>query len=327
LRELLKRYLSTIRHRPGFLVALALIFGAGVASVFISRAVISPGDEPWEGLFAGFGDALIIAAVVALLVDPVAQQQFAKEWGRDLYWAIFSPQAPPTFRDALGNLAAPDAYIDKCTHVFEMSRDDPKSDVLTIDWKISIYGHALKRGRPLAWDGQVWVVRRHDGSPSTYTYWSFQVEGSDRVEFNEDQLRELAVKNEESGRCVLEQANLPNVPPVPFGKQFWSDRHVVTTRTANDYLTLFQPKIVLNQRIIVRGEAATELDFFVTQLGGSVGRDGEVELRHETLPGNLKQQCCDLEDVVAFPGQTTMLFWRKKPPEALRSLTGQHDPA
>jgi hypothetical protein len=327
MREPLQRYLSTIRHGPRFLVALAVIFGTGVVLIVISRCVFSPGDEPWEGLFAGFGDALIIAAVVALLVDPVAQQQFAKEWGRDLYWAIFSPHAPPPFRDALGNLAAPDAYIEKCTHIFEIRREDPKSDVLKINWKISIYGHALKRGRPLAWDGQVWVVRRHDGSPSTYTYWSFQVEGSDRVEFNEDQLRTLAVKNEDSGRCVLEQANLPGVPPVPFRKQFWSDRHVVTTRTSNDYLTLFQPKIVLNQRIIVRGEAAAELDFFVTQLGGSVGRDGEVELNHETLPGGLQQQSCLLEDVVAFPGQTTMLFWRERPPAPISSPPVEHDPA
>jgi hypothetical protein len=198
--------------------------------------------------------------------------------------------------------------------VFELSRADEGSDVLTIDWQISIYGHALKRGRPLAWDGQVFVVRRHDGAPSVYTYWSFQVEGSKKVEFNEEQLKKLAVKNERSGRCVLDQSKLPDVPPIPFGKPFWSDRHVVTTRKTNDFLTLFQPKIVLNQQIIVRGEAALKFDFYVTQLGGSLGEAGEVQLEHEVLPGEVKQQSLDL-DAVAFPGQTTMLFWREKKPQ------------
>src|SRR2546429_2212674 len=90
----LKQYLTTIHHRWRFLAALVTILSLGVLFVFLSKCSIDRDDEPWQGLSAGFGDALIIAAVVALLVDPVAQQQFAKEWGRDLYWAIFSPQAP-----------------------------------------------------------------------------------------------------------------------------------------------------------------------------------------------------------------------------------------
>jgi hypothetical protein len=321
----LKRYVTTIHRRWRFLVALVVIFSLGALLVFLSKHVIASGDEPWQGLSAGFGDALIIAAVVALLVDPVAQQQFATEWGRDLYWAIFSPQAPQSFRDALGNLAAPDAYIDKCTHVFTLSRPDETSDVLTIDWQISIYGRALKRGRPLPWDGQVFVVRRHDGRPSVYTYWSFQVEESDKVEFNEEQLKKLAVINERSGRCVLDQSKLPDVPAIPFNKQFWSNRHVVTTRKANDYLTLFQPKIVLNQRIVVRGQAASQFDFYVTQLGGSVGEAGEIKLEHETLPGGLEQRSCDL-DAVAFPGQTTMLFWRENQRGVVPTQPVQDDP-
>jgi hypothetical protein len=305
-------YLTSVRRRSSFLIEIIIIFGVGAALVYAAKCVLRPDDEPWQGLCGGIGDALIVAAVVALLVDPVAQTQFAKEWGRDLYWAIFSPQAPDGFRDALEKLAAPDAYIEKCTHEFTMSREDPHSDVLTIHWKISIYGRALQRGK-LKWNDQVFVVRRHDGRPSTYTYWSFQVEGKDKVEFNEEQLKIVAVRDEQSGRCVLDQSKLEGVDPVPFGRQFWSDRHVVTTRRTNDYLTLFQPKIVLHQRIIVRGEAASEFEFYVTQLGGRVSDDGEIRFQHETLQGDLQQQSCDLNNIVAFPGQTTMLFWRENP--------------
>jgi hypothetical protein len=305
-----KRYYARIKHRPVFLIALVFIFGLGVSLVIVAKCVYRSDGEPWQGLFAGFGDALIIAAVIALLVDPVAQQQFAQEWGHDLYWAIFSPHAPQTFRHALENLAAPDAYIDKCTHVFTINRGD--GGVVHIEWHISIYGHALKREQKLVWDGRVFVVRRHDGSPATYKYWSFQVEGEDKVEFDGEQLKNLkAIDEKSSGRCVLDQSKLPDVQPVPFGKQFWSERRVDTTLRATDYLTIFQPKIVLKQQIIVKGDVVSKFNFYVTQLGGDIGEGGEQKLEFRKLAGGSSYQRCDLDEV-AFPGQTTLLFWREK---------------
>ena len=94
---LLKQYLATIHHRWRFAVAIIVIFVLGALFVYLAKYKIHPDNEPWQGLAEGLGDAFIIAAVVALLVDPVAQQQFATEWGRDLYWAIFSPHAPRAF--------------------------------------------------------------------------------------------------------------------------------------------------------------------------------------------------------------------------------------
>jgi hypothetical protein len=310
--NLFRRYLDLTlrRHKAGFLLTLLMIFLIGAGLVIFARTYLKPETEPWFGLSAGFGDALVIAAVVALLVDPVAQEQFAREWGHDLYWAIFSPNAPQAFRHALEKLAAPDAYIEKCTHILTIDHTEGTPDeVLTLNWHIWIDGIALDRRKPLAWDGRVFVVPRHDGEPSLYTYWSFKVDGADRVEFSGEQLKNLdVVRYEPSGRCVLDQSKLPEVDQVDFGKKFSSERHVLTTRLRTDYLPLFQPKMVLKHKIIVRGAAASELDFYIMQLGGDLG---EVKFKRETRPGGLEQQSLE-HDTVAFPGQTTLLFWSPK---------------
>src|SRR4051812_9692087 len=117
MREAINRYLGMIRHRRGFLFAIALILLAGILCQVLAHTdwLLPLASESVRALIAGLGEALLIAAVLALLVDPVAQHQFATEWGRDLYWAIFSPHAPPDFREALQALAAPSGYITNCT--------------------------------------------------------------------------------------------------------------------------------------------------------------------------------------------------------------------
>ena len=64
---------------------------------------------------------ILFLAVLAMLVDPLVQHQFASEWGHDLYWAIFSPNAPQDFRDGLQALAAPIAFISRCQYALTFS--------------------------------------------------------------------------------------------------------------------------------------------------------------------------------------------------------------
>src|ERR1700737_135930 len=303
----LRLYRDMIRHKKGILIAIGIFFVIGLSCIF---GAIFVKDEVWHGLVAGLGDAFVIAAVVALLVDPVAQAHLAQEWGRDLYWAIFSPHAPKEFKEAHQRRAAPDAYIDTCTHELNITHaEGTPADVLTIDWRISIYGKVVNRDG-LKLDDQVFVVRRHDGSPSSYTYWSFQSEGPERVVFHEDGLNERkALRTDPSGRRILDQWKLwDKEKKVEFGKQFWSDRHVITTRLTTDYLTLFQPRMVLKHQIKVKGPAASKLSFYITQLGGPAG---EFKLEPKRAPDGTLEQYRELESV-AFPGQTTLLFWSAK---------------
>lgn len=307
LKRRLKQYTNMIRRKKRIQIWISIFFITGFGCILGARFVE---DEVWRGLLESFGDAFVVAAVVAWLVDPVAQAHFAQEWGRDLYWAIFSPHAPREFKEAHQSLATPDAVIEMCTHELNVTHaEGTPANVLTIDWRISIYGKVVNQDG-LKLDDQVFVVRRHDGTPSSYTYWSFHSEGPDQLVFDKDGLNQRkALRADPSGRSVLDQSKLwDRNQTVEFGKQFWSDRHVITTRLTTDYLTLFQPRMVLKHRIKVKGSAASKLNFYLTQLGGPAG---ELELEPRKAPDGTPYQFQELKKV-AFPGQTILLFWTAK---------------
>jgi len=113
----LRRALALLRKRPAFFGILALLLVVGVALMTAAHTdmIFTHESEVPRDLAGSLGEALIVAFFLALLVDPVAQHQFATEWGRDLYWAIFSPDAPAEFRESLQLLAAPTGYIRRCT--------------------------------------------------------------------------------------------------------------------------------------------------------------------------------------------------------------------
>jgi hypothetical protein len=307
LKHGLKRYMDTIRRKKRIQAWIGILLITGLGGIFGS---IFLENERWQKLVEGLGDAFVIAAVVAYLVDPVAQAHFAQEWGRDLYWAIFSPHAPEEFKKAHKDLAAPDAVIETCTHELTITHaEGTPPEVLTIDWRISIYGKVVNRAG-LKLDDQVFVVRRHDGSASSYTYWSFHSEGPDQLVFDEEGLNQRkALRTEPSGRRVLDQSKLwDKMEKIEFGKQFWSDRHVITTRLTTDYLTLFQPRMVLKHRIKISGPATSKLNFYITQLGG---RAGELGFEADKAPDGTPYQFQEIKNV-AFPGQTILLFWNTK---------------
>lgn len=306
----LRQYLSLTRRRPKFIFGLLLVFVLSCACLVVAHTGVAFQDGDHDSLrelSGGFGEALIISVVLACLVDPLAQHQFASEWGRDLYWAIFSPRAPQEFRDALQALAAPSGYMNSCSYevIFSYPSDGSR-DYFEIDWQISLAGVTLDRHGFKIQDS-VFVVSRHDGSPSRYTRWTFQSEDSIRVAYNEEELVSLAaISIDSSGRTVLDQSKLPGTAKVPFGKKYWSERHLKTSRWRADYLPMFQPRIALQQVITIKGDPVSDLDFSVTQLGRET-----VDLVEMVRPDGKTQLECRF-DSVAFPGQASLISWKPR---------------
>ncbi len=77
------RFMSLIRKRPAFLAALAVLFLVGVALVLLGGSDLLGHDEKnlWRNLLHSLGEAFVIASFLALLVDPLAQHQFATRVG------------------------------------------------------------------------------------------------------------------------------------------------------------------------------------------------------------------------------------------------------
>lgn len=308
-RDVFRKYLTLVHRRPKFAVGLIAVFVGGVLLELAGDTGLAhvPSHGAYRQFLGSLGDALIVAAVLAALVDPIVQHQFASEWGRDLYWAIFSPNAPQDFRDGLQALAAPVAYISLCQYTLKFSYPaDGLDGFYELDWRIMLRGEVLnRRGYRLA--DRVFVVPRHDGSPTNYCLWRFDCDDRDPAFYDEGELKAMgALSVDVSGRTALDQAKITGIEQVPFKKKYSSERHLLTSRWAADYIPLFQPRIVLRQVIVVTGAPVSELEFTVAQLGGTQAdftkrnrENGEVELR------------CELNDV-SFPGQATLLTWKPK---------------
>jgi hypothetical protein len=299
-----KRYLALIRRRKAFLLGLLLLLALGALGKIAAHTdlILPTGYIAVRELLATTGDALIVAAVLALLVDPIAQHQFATEWGRDLYWAIFSPNAPDAFREALQELAAPAGYIEHCSYEVELAYPESgPRDHLDMCWRVTIAGINLER-RGFTPTESVFLVARHDGGRSRYTEWSFRSEGGSRVSFDASEIAALpAMSTDPSGRTVLDQSKLPGVPRVPFGLHYWAERRFVTSRWLTDYVPLFQRQICLAQDIAIRGDAVRDLDVTVTKLGGD-----SISLVNEKRADGKIQLRAKLDDV-SFPGSSKLI--------------------
>jgi hypothetical protein len=293
-----------MKHRHVFVLGLGVVFLVAVVCELAAHTnlIWTVGSESWRELAAGFGDAFIIAFVLALLVDPAAQHQFATEWGRDLYWAIFSPDAPQEFRDALQVLAAPTGYIGRCAYeiAFSDSVGGPNR-VLDFYLKVKQSGVTLDR-RGFRPSDKVFAPSGYDGTTSRYCYWSFEGQDTDHEEYTEDEMQALGVlSHDRGGNVVLDQSLLPHQTRIRFQGTYKLERHIKVASARSGYFPLRQNLIVLKQVVIIKGPAVAELDFSLIQLGtGEISGqpherpDGSTELRFES-------------DSVAFPGQAMPL--------------------
>jgi hypothetical protein len=311
-----RQYFALMRHRRGFVVGLGLVLLVACVCEIIAHTnlVWAASQEGERQLIAGFGDAFTIAFVLALLVDPAAQHQFATEWGRDLYWAIFSPDAPEEFRNALQGLAAPPGYVGRCTYELEFTDlNEPPDEMLTFSMRVSLSGVVLER-RGFRPADRVFVVSGYKGIPSHYSYWSFEGEDGKRAEYTESEMRSLgALSLDDGGTTVLDQALLLHETRVPFRGKYKAERHVTVTCSRADYFPLFQARIVLTQVVIVKGRVIDDLDFTLTQLGR-----GPIPAKRVKRPDERMELHFESENV-ALPGQASVLSWQPKtsadPPE------------
>jgi hypothetical protein len=306
-----------MRSSPGrvatFVGARAFVFGicatalAGIVLVAIGDTGLAwDRENAWRQLLGALGDALVIATVLALLVDPVAQIRFARQWGRDIFWAIFNPRAPDRFRDALKDLAAPKGYFRVCTYRFTMDWAQGSDDVLNVRLDLTVEATVLD---PAGFNPSI-VVRAlmcHDGSPSRYVHWAFRGEDVQSGEFDESELKADGIQEQApSGHTNLHQAHLNYKGLVPQGKTYVVDRTILMTRWKCDYMPFWQGNVVLEQLVIVRGNAVSDLSFSVFQLAGPEMR------REEVLRPDGKTEIWFRLPIVSFPGQSSILEWKPK---------------
>ncbi len=311
----LRQYLVLMGRRRPFAVGLGIVLLVAVVCDVIAHTnlVWGTGQESERTLAAGFGDALIIAFILALLVDPAAQHKFATEWGRDLYWAIFSPDSPQEFRDALQALAAPVGYISHCTYEIDFSDLSQGPDILLqVNARVKLSGVTLDR-RGFSPSDKVSVTSGYKGMQSRYCFWSFEGSDTPREEYTEEEMEALrAVSQDQGGRTVLDQSLLiAERTRIPFRGKYKAERHISYTFARSGYLPLAQDRIVLKQIVVIKGPAITGLHFTLVRLGsGQIPDSPEIRKRPDG-----KIELYFENEKVAFPGQASILSWRPKTTE------------
>jgi hypothetical protein len=299
--------IATFIGTRSFLIGIMVTGVAGIALVAVGDTEFVWGTENvWRQLLGSLGDALVIATFLALLVDPVAQIRFARRWGRDLFWAIFNPLAPDKFRDALKELAAPKGYFRICTYRFTMDWADGSHDVLNVRLHVTVEATVLD---PAGFNPSI-VVRAlmcHDGSPSRYVHWAFRGEDVRSAEFDESELSAQGIQVQSlSGHTDLHQEKLNYKGVVPQGKTYVVDRTILMERWKFDYLPVYQANVTLEQLVIVRGSAVSDLNCSVYQLAGP------EMTREEVIRPDGKMEIWFHLPVVSFPGQASILEWRPR---------------
>jgi len=296
--------IATFLGTRSFLIGITITAVAGVALVAVGHTGLVWGTEnTWRQLLGALGDALVIATVLALLVDPVAQIRFARQWGRDVFWAIFNPRAPDKFRDALKDLAAPKGYFRMCTYSFTMDWADASRDVLDVSLHVTVEATVLD---PAGFNPCT-VVRAlmcHDGRSSRYVHWAFRGEEVQSAEFDESELSAHGIQiQSSSGHTDFHQERLKYKGVVPQGKTYVVDRTALMTRSKFDYLPVYQSNVALEQLVIVRGTAVPDLHCSVFQLAGP------EMIREEVTRPDGKMEIWFHLPVVSFPGQASILEW------------------
>ena len=101
--------------------AILLMFGLVGAALFTVDAVMSLPSQV-HSITQAVGEALVVAVVVSLVVEPRLLRYFGEELSSQTFWASFYSRAPDAYREAIKELAAKTDFA----HAFNF--------MLSFDW-------------------------------------------------------------------------------------------------------------------------------------------------------------------------------------------------
>jgi hypothetical protein len=123
--------------------AIILLFAGAAAVLYILRDVMSL-PALARNLSGAVGDALVVAVVVSLVVEPRLLRYFGEELATQTFWSSFYSRAPDPYREAIKELAAMDQFCVAAHWDVALDwADDQKTAVrMSVRWAI----HRENRG-------------------------------------------------------------------------------------------------------------------------------------------------------------------------------------
>lgn len=290
---------SRFRLLLRWVLAGALLLGVGA---HIAQPWLADRYGEWAvvstDVAKAISEALIVAYVIARMVDPYIKAHFAREIGGDIFWALSNVDAPEKFRLAVRRLANAERYIRVCTWTLSFEWMDAKSNILAVEISNKITGVNLDRSpyRPRL---RFWLVPSLDPYRSRNRHWTFDIPDCDvEFELDEQQIDELI-----EGRTSWDDT-LPDEIVVPPGKVYRQTK-AATIYTAGPCIPLLNTLPVLKQEYRLTGDALKALDVRITHSGG---------LQAEEIAGPRRRWDGQVLviDQASLSGQVSLVTWTSR---------------
>jgi hypothetical protein len=285
---------------------ILLIFGFIGAALFTVDAVASLPTQV-HSITQSVGEALVVAVVVSLVVEPRLLRYFGEELSSQTFWASFYSQAPDAYRDAIKELAAKTNFA----HAFNF--------VMSFDW-------AEEEKTVVRMTGE-WSEHRENRGPRPQPVWIYAFMYGSCIQGLNAEFKSCAVVSQElalyanlmdsgvleaiqggDGRAILAQ-NADHQDPIfyaPPGGRYTTITSAVSYFGTTGSVPLVVEGPVLHFSIQLRGTALPDLYFSIVHPGETLkpileGTGDDLAAKGHMRIGG-----------VFIEGQSVVLSWHRK---------------
>lgn len=221
------------------------------------------------GILSPLAEALFIAGVVALVVDPFIKTRFAKKIGKEMFWVLTNENAPESQRRLVENLAGAKFFYNNSNWTIQAEWADRKKGIIslltTVDSNCSNYDP-----RGYVPNTCAYVLASTDDYKSEYL--DFKLSGKSTIHLYDHSSPPISkyIDPLDDGSLRLNEKRI--VEDFIDSNELPSDgtsisRTTKTYRHARGFFLMSNRTALQKQSFTLNGDAADDLDFSVTLIG------------------------------------------------------------
>jgi hypothetical protein len=290
--------------------AILFTFGFIGAGLFTLDALVSLPSQA-HSLTQSVAEALVVAVVVSLAVEPRLLRYFGEELSSQTFWASFFSRAPVAYREAIKELAATTDFA----HAFNFSvsfdwADEERTVVkMTAEW---IEHRENRSSKPLPVEINAWIPQsRCQGFDASFT--SCSILCQERALYaNLMDSEDLEVTEGSDSLLFMTHSGGPRVPffQAPAGGLYTKMTSAVTYFGPTGIIPYIAAGPVLEFNIKLSGTALPDLYFSIMHPGQ--GTQGTVSPVVEGMGTDLAAKGPMRIGGVFIEGQSVVLSWNRK---------------
>ncbi|MFC4859456.1 hypothetical protein [Actinophytocola glycyrrhizae] len=282
---------------------VSLLFLAGVGAEVLGHLLF---DERsfWYALLTGLGEALLISAILATLVDPFLKRKMQVESVWTGIFALMKNEPPDGLQEAIKDLAKVKIYYPSTTWTltFEWADDDHEILKLTLD--VRSVGRNISR-QPYMLTRKAWILASTTGYTSEYL--RYAVSCPDEIEAidADSGILQRHITSLEDGSITVDEAGLSKGQSISPGKSFETIKVARMYRHSTGYIPLYHGKFGENLEVRLTGEAMADIDVRISH----PTFEGQTHLTERSRPAARPQVPTVAQFERMIPGQITIIAW------------------